>query len=264
MRGSTIDGATRVLELGRRIELEGGPQAALLFHGWTGWPGRLAHLADRLHGSGMTVVVPRLPGHGTNMADMLSTRAEDWLRRAVDEYLDLRDRYETVHVAGLSMGGILAAIVGARFDVPRVALLAPAFQARNRFLALAPLARWIVRRVPGSWDPEGESDPRARVIGSEYASWNYLNMAGELHRLQRVGTNALPDLRSDTLVVVSLADGSVPPSVADLVERRSNARRFKRVVVERSNHQLAEHRDRDAVVSAVDEWFTEPEIPSDS
>lgn len=253
----SVPGATRVLELGRRIELQGGSSAVLLLHGWTGFPGRLAPLAARLHDAGHTVIVPRLPGHGTSIADMLLTDADDWLRRAIDEYLDLQSRFETVHVAGTSMGAILAALIAARFDVKRVALLAPAFINRNRLIVLAPLLKRLVPRTRGDWDESAESDPRAAQISREYSTYNSTAMAAELLRLQRLGRRALPQLTAETLVIVSRADATVPFEVAELIRTRSNASRFATVAVDRSNHHLAEHVDRRLVADAVVDWFAD-------
>lgn len=255
MRIMKIPATTRVQELGRRIALEGGPRAVLLYHGWTGWPGRLSHLAGRLNEAGYTVVVPRLPGHGTNMADMLQTRAEDWVRSAVDEYLDLADRFDQIYLAGTSMGGVIATLVAVRFNVARLALLAPAFATRNRFVGLSPFLKRLVPSIRTSWQEDKETDPRVVALGREYSTHNYTSMIAELVRIQRTGRRSLRDLKADTLVVVSLADQSVPPGVADLVEERARHARVERVTVERSNHQLSEHVDRDVVADAVVSWF---------
>jgi len=257
MRFKALSPSPRVVAAGRRIELSGGPHAVLLLHGWTGWTGRVAPLASRLHDAGHTVVVPRLPGHGTCVADMLQTRADDWVRCAVDEYLDIRDRFERVSIVGTSMGAVLAAVVAAAFDVERVALLAPAFLVRNPFIRFTPVLKWFVPRISGDWDESRESNPHHVDIAREYASYTYTSMAGELYRVQRLGLRRLASLTAETLVVVSRNDESVPPRVADLIEKRSNARRFRKVVVERSNHQLAEHVDRQAVADAVVDWFAD-------
>lgn len=256
MRYRGIPRDTRVVELGRRIELAGGPNAVLALHGWTGWPGRLAYLADRLNEAGFTVSVPRLPGHGTNVRDMLQTRAGDWIRCAVDEYLDLCDRHERVFLVGTSMGAVLASMLAAHFGVERIALLAPAFTNRNRLILLTPFLTRIVPRVRGDWREDEETDPRAVALAREYSTYSYTRMAAELLKVQRAGRGALSDLTAETLVVVSTSDPTVPPSVVQLIESRSNADRFEAVVVERSNHQLAEHLDRETVVGAVVDWFT--------
>ncbi len=255
MRINGVPASTTIHELGRRIELPGGPRAVLLLHGWTGWPGRLAPLACRLHEAGFTVVVPRLPGHGTNMRDMLQTDAETWLRCAIDEYLELASDYQSVGIAGTSMGAILAAMVAAKFDVPKAVLLAPAYRNTRRLIVLAPLFRRIIPRIRGDWSEEQEPDPRAREIGREYATFNYTAMAAELYRLQRRGTRALSGLRSETLIVVSRKDATVPLEVADLIRRRCSASRCETLVVENSNHHLAEHVDRELVAEAVVRWF---------
>lgn len=255
MRYTRIPPDTAVLERGRRIELPGGPTAVLVVHGWTGWPSRLAYLAERLHACGHTVAVPRLPGHGTNTRDLLQTRADDWVRRAVDEYLDLAARHEKIFVVGTSMGAVIAAMVAARFNVERVALLAPAFRVRNRLLGLSPLVKGILPRLRGDWSEDQEADPGNVEIAREYSTYNYTRTAAELVRVQRAGRRALRDLTVPTMVIVSLADRSVPPEVADLIRTRSRSRDFEKVVVSRSNHHLAEHVDREQVADAVVRWF---------
>jgi carboxylesterase len=65
-------------------------------------------LALALAGAGLTVELPLLPGHGTDVADMVPTRWEDWSAAAEAAYLALAARCESVAVVGLSMGGTLA------------------------------------------------------------------------------------------------------------------------------------------------------------
>jgi carboxylesterase len=105
----------------RTVELSGGPVAVLLLHGWTGWTGRLAPLADRLAQEGFAVRLPRLTGHGTNLDALLRCSWRDWVRQVTDEYIDLQDRFQTVHVAGTSMGALLAVVLAARFPIERIA-----------------------------------------------------------------------------------------------------------------------------------------------
>jgi alpha-beta hydrolase superfamily lysophospholipase len=91
-----------------RIDPPGAKEAVLLLHGFTGQPWELSDVGKLLAGSGFAVYAPRYPGHGTRRVDFLATRAEDWARRAIDAYLELRADYRTVHVLGHSMGGLIA------------------------------------------------------------------------------------------------------------------------------------------------------------
>jgi carboxylesterase len=86
----------------------GGPQGALVVHGFTGSPQSMRGLAEAFAAAGYTVELPRLPGHGTAVQDMLTTSWEDWSAAVQDSYRDLAARCDQVVVAGLSMGGTLA------------------------------------------------------------------------------------------------------------------------------------------------------------
>ena len=62
----------------------GGPHGILVLHGFTGDPSSMRPLAESLAAAGYTVELPRLPGHGTAMEDMLPTRWADWSGAAED------------------------------------------------------------------------------------------------------------------------------------------------------------------------------------
>src|SRR5262249_61661789 len=55
----------------------GGPVGVLLCHGFTGSPQTLRGWADYLAAQGLTVSLPRLPGHGTTWQDLARTGGGD-------------------------------------------------------------------------------------------------------------------------------------------------------------------------------------------
>ncbi len=57
---------------------QGGATGVLLCHGFTGSPQSLRPWAEYLAGAGLSVSLPRLPGHGTTWQEMARTRWEDW------------------------------------------------------------------------------------------------------------------------------------------------------------------------------------------
>ena len=257
MRIQRIPPDATLFDNARSITHEGGPTGVLLLHGWTGYTGRLAYLGERLANAGLTVRLPRLPGHGTNIPDLLASTWKDWLRKSVDEFLELRDRSETVFVAGASMGAILAVMLAAQFKIPRIALLAPAVFTRNRLLFLAPALQYVIPKLAGDWQPEQDPDPDVHAIGREYKTYNYTRTIAQLYHLQRLGRRALPRLRSDTLIVVSKKDEVVPPEVAPYITNRSASDRVKTLLLEDSPHQMVQGVEREAVCGAVVEWFTD-------
>ena len=89
------------------IDLPGGPVGVLLSHGFTGTPQSMRPWAEHLSAAGLSVVAPRLPGHGTRWQDMNRTRFSDWYAEVERGFDQLRSRCDQVFAMGLSMGGTL-------------------------------------------------------------------------------------------------------------------------------------------------------------
>jgi carboxylesterase len=89
----------------------GGPFGVLVLHGFTGNPLSMRPLAEGCAAAGYSVELPRLPGHGTTLADMMTTTWKDWSQSAFESFDELASRSEVVAIVGLSMGGGLAALV---------------------------------------------------------------------------------------------------------------------------------------------------------
>ncbi len=81
----------------------------LVIHGFTGNPQSMRGVANFFVDAGYTVELPRLPGHGTTVEDMMTTSWGDWSAHVDAVYQDLAKRVTKVVVLGLSMGGTLTA-----------------------------------------------------------------------------------------------------------------------------------------------------------
>jgi carboxylesterase len=86
----------------------GAAPGVLVLHGFTGNPSSMRGLAESFASEGMHVELPRLPGHGTTMEDMVPTGWSEWTAEVEAAYQLLAARAGKVVVAGLSMGGSLA------------------------------------------------------------------------------------------------------------------------------------------------------------
>jgi carboxylesterase len=64
-------------------------------------------LAEAMAALGHHVEMPRLPGHGTTIEDMLDTTWADWSGEVAAAHRRLAERTDTIVVMGLSMGGAL-------------------------------------------------------------------------------------------------------------------------------------------------------------
>lgn len=81
---------------------------ALVLHGFTGAPASVRNVAEALAAAGHHVELPRLPGHGTSIDDMLGTAWRDWFGEALAAHDRLAERVGDVVVVGQSMGATLA------------------------------------------------------------------------------------------------------------------------------------------------------------
>jgi carboxylesterase len=108
------------------FSVNNGPLGVLVLHGFTGNPTSMRPIAERLAKAGYSVFLPRLPGHGTSVEDMMTTSWADWSRAALDAYDELAKRSTSVAVVGLSMGGGLSAFVAEqRHDVAACVFINP-------------------------------------------------------------------------------------------------------------------------------------------
>ncbi len=130
---------------------DGGPVGALLCHGFTGSPQSLRPWAQYLADAGLSVSLPRLPGHGTTWQEMARTRWEDWYAEVDRGFEELAKRASEVFVMGLSLGACLALrLAESRGDqVGGLVLVNPSIVADSRLFALAPVIKYVVPSLKG-------------------------------------------------------------------------------------------------------------------
>jgi carboxylesterase len=135
------------------FQAEGGPVGVLLCHGFTGSPQTLRGWADYLAEQGLSVSLPRLPGHGTSWQDLAGTGWRDWFAEVDAAFAALAGRCEQTFVFGLSMGACLALRLAEVHGgaVRGLVLANPSLAPDTKLLLLAPVLRHLPRSlsVPG-------------------------------------------------------------------------------------------------------------------
>ncbi len=130
---------------------QGDRTGVLLCHGFTGSPQSLRPWAEFLAAAGLSVSLPRLPGHGTTWQEMARTRWEDWYAEVNRSFDELRAVTDETFVMGLSMGGCLALrlaeLQGAA--VAGLVLVNPSVTADSAVFALLPVLKHLARSVKG-------------------------------------------------------------------------------------------------------------------
>jgi carboxylesterase len=130
---------------------DGGRVGALLCHGFTGSPVSMRPWAEFLASAGLSVRLPRLPGHGTHWRDLQLTRWTDWFSTIEASFAELRGRCDHVFVCGLSMGATLALRLAETHgdEVAGIVVVNPSLLSLRTSMRLLPLLQLVVPSVKG-------------------------------------------------------------------------------------------------------------------
>jgi carboxylesterase len=156
---------------------------------------------------GISVIGPRLPGHGTTWEDLEGTTWQDWERESDAALLELISRCAKVIGVGLSMGAAMALHLAAKYPEKLKGVVAVNPDVRRPELALIPLLRAFTRSTKGVGNdimkPGQDEIAYSRVP---------LKAATELGKLYRVVQRELPSVRQPLLVFSSPQDHVAKPA----------------------------------------------------
>jgi carboxylesterase len=222
---------------------------ALVLHGFTGSPQSMRPLAQALADAGFAVSMPRLPGHGTNVADMQQTGWADWSSYAAAQFDAFAATVDKVVVVGLSMGGTLTAHIAIeRGDaVAGIALINA---------AVKPADSSFVEMIQGALDSGaavipaiGGSIAKEGVVELAYAETPLICLLSMLHAGPKLG-EGLPSVTCPAIVLTSPKDPVVPAEASDYFCELTGGP-FERVTLENSLHVATLDNDAPLVEASV-------------
>jgi len=229
----------------------------LLLHGFGDTPQTLSLFASHLAKRGFAVYAPLLPGHGRSMKEFTRSRADDWIRAATDALTDMRRRYATVSISGLSMGGALAVIIAAdRTDIASLVLFAP-YVGMPRWLRGAALTFWAWGRMVGAVKAESPlsiHDPIEREKNLAYGEVTGRTLF-ELARVVRRAKRALPKVSAPTLIIQSTEDPRVAPAVAKYALRKLASPEKRILWMTGAGHVITVDYGRERLFSEAERWL---------
>ena len=86
----------------------------VLVHSYLAVPAEVMALARYLRRRGIWVYAPRLPGHGTSVADLAGRKYREWVEAVENGYVLMSSLCDRVVVGGVAVGGNLALDLAAR------------------------------------------------------------------------------------------------------------------------------------------------------
>ena len=232
--------------------LPGNDTGILLVHGLTGTPKEMRPLGDYLAKKGYTVLGLRLPGHATNIMDLMHIQWQDWLQAVEDGYYQLQSTMRRTFIVGLSMGGILALSAAARLPVAGVAALSTPYtlppDPRMPFAKYLRVFMPQVAKQPADWN-----DQTAAQGHIEYPAYPTHSIV-EVNELLSVMRASLPLIKAPVLLVHSLADGSIAYGNMQEIYNHLNAPK-EMVELKHSGHMVTVDLEKEQVFQAIQQFI---------
>jgi len=219
LKSMEIPAGLDVMEDGKPFFFEGGKTGVLLIHGFTGTTSSMKPMGEYLSARGLTVLGPRLPGHGTDVKDQGRFTYNDWIATAETALAELQGMCDTVFVSGLSMGGTLTLYMGEQHSDTLAGIMpisAPAVRlaqgAQNGLLKLIPVLKHVMKTFPGPGNDL--KDPGVTEVAYEKLNTSALH---ELTRLIKYVDSNLGRITVPIRVFHSRDDHVVPPENAPYI-----------------------------------------------
>lgn len=229
--------------------IPGGDIGCLLVHGFTGTPKEMRMLADSLAQEDYTILAPRLAGHATRVEDITRSHWEDWLSSVEDAINLLKGCTRTQVIMGLSMGGILALIAAARYDLAGViSFSTPCSLPGDPRAKYLPVLKYFIRKVP-----KGKPDWRNLEAAKDHAHYPYYPTTAilQLKELIDVMQTELVNVKIPALFVQSRADQGIPAESLDTLFAQVSSTDKHKLWVENSGHVIIREPERDLIFAEV-------------
>jgi carboxylesterase len=220
----------KILPGAEAFRFDGGP-VGVLQHGFTGCPASMRPFGEWLAARGLSVIGPRLPGHGTSWEDLEGTTWHDWESEGEGAIQDLTARCSTVIAVGLSMGGAMVLHLGAKHPDRLNGIVTINADLRRPELVLAPVVRLFMRTTKGVGN-DIKKPGQDEIVYDRVP----LRAAGQLGKFYRTVGRDLPSMRLPLLVFSSNEDHVAKPSNSKYVYDRVGSEHKELIPLANSYH----------------------------
>ena len=231
----------------------GNAKGVLVLHGFTGNPYSMRPLAQRCAEAGYSVELPRLPGHGTSMEDLVPRRWGDFVEVALASYDELAGRCDRVAVVGLSVGGGLTALIAEqRPTVAGCVFINPMLKGPGAEIEQG--LRDLIDSGLEVLETGGASDIKKEDTSeAKYDGWPLRALQSVIDGVEVVDAN-LSKITAPSLLLSSREDHTVAPENGDEIVSKSSGP-VERVWLEESYHVATLDNDQALVERATLEFL---------
>lgn len=222
------------------IRLKGSrPEAVLLIHGYTGSPTDFNGLPSFVHEKfDLSVVVPRLPGHGSEVEDLRGLTKDHFIETAESELKSLLKANKSVIVGGHSFGGQVALHLASRYDVAGVFITDTPYKLSFPLSLPGLYTLWRIFSTRESFRKKLSEEQR---IARKH-SFSYMRMPAYglklLNDMNKDLRKGIHKIKSPILAVYSTGDPIAHHNSATHIESLVNSKSKKSIVFDSASHGI--------------------------
>ena len=225
----------------------------LLIHGFAGSPAQILELGEILNGQGFNVEGILLAGHSTSPDEMTKTGWKDWQLSAEEKYLECAEKYSKINLVGLSMGGLVAINIAAKYPVYKLVLMSAPVRFRKRLIKLTPLAQFFMKShkvVKSNRDKEGYNT-ELDIAYDEIP----ISRIPHVLKMSKVANKNLSRIDVPVLVFQSARDRQVALSSSRIIDKKVRTADKTFVWLEESRHLVTLDKERYDMSDKILDFF---------
>lgn len=257
------DGESKDPRIGMPRLLAGrqGSAGIIILHGYMAAPEEVALLGERLNALGLTVYLPRLPGHGTSPANLASVGWTDWAGAADEAWRRVSHLCARWVIAGFSTGAGLA-LHEAAVHPERYAALISMSAPLGLVLAPGPFVR-LADRLVAAAKRAGLAGGGAGFFANhpDNPAINYrrncFHGVAEVQRLMRLVRDELGSIAMPALVMQGSGDRVVRRGSARDIHGALGSSVKRLVMVESESHCIVRGKALEPVMDGIARFLAE-------
>lgn len=226
----------------------------LFLHGFTGNPAEFKYLIKMADDMNFSYILPRYPGHGTSMEEMIKTNKRDWFTAAREAYIEISSRCKTVYIVGHSMGACFTVLLSEEFNPEKIVLLSMPYEIKDWRLAFTSLMSKFIKVIPSESSASAILDPKEAAIHKGYEG-TPVKQAGDLAKIVKQSRNTLKKIKSNVLIIQSSKDSAVGENAIHNIYNNIGSAKKKKSVYNRSEHVIMMDYDKEEVIKEINDFL---------
>jgi carboxylesterase len=237
------------------------PFGVLILHGFTSSIECVSEIEPPMKALKLPTRMPILRGHGAESPEALrGVKHEDWLADGEAALLDLLKEAEKAIVIGLSMGGLVALDLAAKYPekIDSIVLAAAAVQLSNPLAPNRPMSflRPVVKLLFKKWFVAPVRADESLLQYDNNYPWAPMDSINELLEYMGESRKTLARVHTPALILQSRKDAVVVPESAEIIYNGIATPKSQKKIIwyEVTNHEMFRDCEREKIIKDIEKY----------